>query len=255
MAADTAGIDTPSPAESSSATTGKPKLWITQAQTPYGNGYGVVAVLAETRQEAIAKARPKIEASVARETYVPSQRYYRSLLDNLGDMREAEDGVFVDWTATCSDCGGPAGLSGRLGLPDGVDPARIPPGIDPYQENFMPLTRGECYMRALVRIPLVGKHPEMLYCVWLRASDADVRHVADVMWDDEPAYSRLTVRAVLANALPGLGFLGAQVTARVRDVAELPYVEESEDAGLARVLTEPQPYETAVPRPVPGAAT
>ena len=76
------------------------KLWIGTAETPYGNEYGSVAVIAHTKEEAIAKARPEIEASLARETYVPSQRYYRSLLDNLGDMREVEDGVFVDWTVT-----------------------------------------------------------------------------------------------------------------------------------------------------------
>jgi hypothetical protein len=76
------------------------KLWIGTAETPHGNEYGVIAVLAETRGDAIAKARPKIEADLAGETYVPSQRYYRSLLDNLDDMREAEDGVFVDWTVT-----------------------------------------------------------------------------------------------------------------------------------------------------------
>jgi hypothetical protein len=76
------------------------KLWTCTAQTPYGNDYGSVTVIAETKEEAIAKGRPKIEACLAREAYVPGQRYYQSLLDNLGDMREAEDGVFVDWTVT-----------------------------------------------------------------------------------------------------------------------------------------------------------
>jgi hypothetical protein len=72
------------------------KLWITAAETPYGNEYGSVAVIAETKEGAIAKARPKIEASLALEAYVPSQRHYQSLLDGLDDIREAEDGVFVD---------------------------------------------------------------------------------------------------------------------------------------------------------------
>ena len=76
------------------------KLWIGTAETPYGNEYCSVTVVAETKEEAIAKARPKIKASLARETYVPNQRYYQSLLDNLGDMRKVEEGVFVDWTVT-----------------------------------------------------------------------------------------------------------------------------------------------------------
>jgi hypothetical protein len=75
------------------------KLWIGAAETPYGNEYGLVAAIAETKDEAIAKARPKIEAALAGETYVPSQRYYQSLLDNLGSMREVESGVLVDWDA------------------------------------------------------------------------------------------------------------------------------------------------------------
>lgn len=76
------------------------KLWTAAAETPHGNEYGCVAVIAETKEEAITKARLKIEADLARESYVPSQRYCRSLLANLGDMREAEDGTFVDWTVT-----------------------------------------------------------------------------------------------------------------------------------------------------------
>lgn len=74
------------------------KLWISAALTPFGDEYGLVAVVAETREEALAKANAKLSLSAAG-NYVPNQRYARSLLDNLDAMREVEDEVFVDWDA------------------------------------------------------------------------------------------------------------------------------------------------------------
>jgi hypothetical protein len=74
------------------------KLWISTAETPYGNEYGVVAVIAATREEAIAKAATKVEESLKGETYVPNQRYVRSLLDGLSEIREVQDEVHIDWT-------------------------------------------------------------------------------------------------------------------------------------------------------------
>lgn len=74
------------------------KLWIGTALTAYGNEYGLVAVVAETREEAIAKANAKLSLSDPG-NYVPDQRYAQALLDNLGAMRVVEDEVFVDWEA------------------------------------------------------------------------------------------------------------------------------------------------------------
>jgi hypothetical protein len=73
------------------------KLWTSAAPTPYGNEYGMVAVLAETREEAIAKTRAVIETALATENYVPRQRYAQGLLDNLDAMSEAPE-VLIDWT-------------------------------------------------------------------------------------------------------------------------------------------------------------
>jgi len=72
------------------------KLWIGSALTPYGNEYGMVAVVAKTKQEAIAKARRELSEG---STYVPYQRYADALLDNLDNMREVEDGIVIDWEA------------------------------------------------------------------------------------------------------------------------------------------------------------
>lgn len=74
------------------------KLWISTAATPHGNEYGLVAVVAETREEAMAKARAKLDAALATATYAPARDYARVLLDGLGDMREADNGVVIDWT-------------------------------------------------------------------------------------------------------------------------------------------------------------
>ena len=41
------------------------KLWISSALSPYGNPYGLVAVVAETREEAIEKAHAKLSLDPA----------------------------------------------------------------------------------------------------------------------------------------------------------------------------------------------
>jgi hypothetical protein len=73
------------------------KLWITRALTPYGNEYGLVAVLAQTQEEAIAKAKAELQGAPG--NYVPHQQYAQALLDNLAAMREVTDGVVIDWDA------------------------------------------------------------------------------------------------------------------------------------------------------------
>jgi hypothetical protein len=74
------------------------KLWASSAVTPYGNDYGLVAVVAETRDEAIAKANAKLSIDDPG-GYVPNQRYAQALLDNLDAMSEVTDQVIIDWDA------------------------------------------------------------------------------------------------------------------------------------------------------------
>lgn len=64
------------------------------APTLYGNEYGLIGVIAETREEAIAKAARELSG---RHSYVPHQKYADALLDNLDNMCEVADGVLVDW--------------------------------------------------------------------------------------------------------------------------------------------------------------
>jgi hypothetical protein len=72
------------------------KLRISSALTPYGNEYGLVAVVAETQEEAIAKVSAKLQLDDPG-NYVPNQLYAQALLDNLDAMREVTDEVFIDW--------------------------------------------------------------------------------------------------------------------------------------------------------------
>jgi hypothetical protein len=153
-------------------------------------------------------------------------------------------------THTCTCCGKPTNdLSVRMGYPDALlDYVRQhgDPGGDPYSADTMPaLEDGRAYIRALLHIPLIGKHPEMLYCVWVEASEKDVKHAMDV-WDDAE-YASVSMHGYLANTIPGYGCLGAQVHIGVRDVSQLPHIESARHKVLARILTEPQPYEAAVP--------
>jgi vacuolar-type H+-ATPase catalytic subunit A/Vma1 len=72
------------------------KVWIGATQTSYGNEYGLVAVVAETREAAIAKATRELSQN---HTYVPHQKYAAALLANLDNMREVTEGVVVDWAS------------------------------------------------------------------------------------------------------------------------------------------------------------
>lgn len=71
-------------------------LYISSAKTPYGNEYGVIAVVADSRNEAIIKARAALSASES--NYVPAERYRGNLLEHLDSgMTLVEEGVFIDW--------------------------------------------------------------------------------------------------------------------------------------------------------------
>jgi hypothetical protein len=72
------------------------KLFIAAAVTPYGNEYGMLAVIAESRDEAIERARAALDAE--QPGYVPHQQYLASLAEHLEEtMREVEAGVVIDY--------------------------------------------------------------------------------------------------------------------------------------------------------------
>lgn len=72
------------------------KLWISCAAGPAHETWGTIAVIAETRDEAIAKARQRLEAMNVGQN-AEAARYRQALLDNLGSMMESALGdVFID---------------------------------------------------------------------------------------------------------------------------------------------------------------
>ena len=76
-----------------------PKLWTSTAVNRFGNPFGFIAVIAATREEAIAKAKDAIKAEAGRGGYAPAERYAQNLLDHLeAEMKEAPPGVFIDWS-------------------------------------------------------------------------------------------------------------------------------------------------------------
>ena len=76
-----------------------PKLWTSSAVSTYGNPFGFIAVVAETKEEAIAKARESIKADTSRGGYVPAERYAQNLMDHLeAQMTEVPSGVAIDWS-------------------------------------------------------------------------------------------------------------------------------------------------------------
>lgn len=89
------------------------------------------------------------------------------------------------------------------------------------------------FVRVLLPVRLVGGFG-MRFGTWIGVSEADATR-AWLIWDD-PAYADMELEGRLANVIPPWGLYGARVKARVRDPAELPYVFESSEEPVMRVL-------------------
>ena len=75
------------------------KLWTSSAVAPHGNQYGGLYVVADSREEAITKAREALHAN-GRDNYVPREEYRQNLMDNLeATTEEVASGVFIDWAS------------------------------------------------------------------------------------------------------------------------------------------------------------
>jgi hypothetical protein len=73
------------------------KLWISNAVGPNGEPWGTIAVIAETREDAIAKARQRLE-QMDTSRHPEAQEYRQSLIGNVAlTMNQAVLGdVFID---------------------------------------------------------------------------------------------------------------------------------------------------------------
>ena len=73
-------------------------LWVSSATTPYGNEFGTVAAVAETREDALRKIRHHLE-EIGEQGYVPAEQYRRNLIESLeSTLTKVTKEVIVDWT-------------------------------------------------------------------------------------------------------------------------------------------------------------
>ncbi|OBA57320.1 hypothetical protein A5647_24205 [Mycobacterium sp. 1100029.7] len=75
------------------------KLWVGAALSPYGNEYGLIAVVAETKDEAITKARNELSSGHSNHGHQQYQDYADALLENLDNISEIKEGIVIDWDA------------------------------------------------------------------------------------------------------------------------------------------------------------
>ena len=138
----------------------------------------------------------------------------------------------------------------RVHLPDIAlkDPGK--PRSSPM--DALLLVKGEgAFLRVLLPVRL-SSGSDLVFGTWMRIGDDDARHVFDI-WEDA-SYANLILEGTLGNAIKPWGdrLLGAKVTAVVRDVNEIPYVERSEDPYVSRVITEDWDHDRILERmPMP----
>jgi len=95
------------------------------------------------------------------------------------------------------------------------------------------------FVRALLPVRLTGGY-KLTFGVWVLVHPEEFQRAFRVWW--EPEYRDLVLEAWLANALPGWGLLSVPLVARVRDVEQTPYIDESTDDSLASVLADEWPH-------------
>jgi hypothetical protein len=144
--------------------------------------------------------------------------------------------------STCSCCGDALTderrIDIRFGLPDAVlgvpESARRTPGPD----ALLSVDGVGAFVRCLLPLRL-GGDTELVLGAWLEVDEETFRHAAEV-WYDEAAYPELVVRGRLANKVKpwGAEVLGAEMTGRISDPGELPYLVEGHGPTAVRLLGE-----------------
>jgi hypothetical protein len=96
------------------------------------------------------------------------------------------------------------------------------------------------FVRCLLPVHLTGGFT-VTFGIWLAVHPDELQRVFRVWW--EPDYIDLVLDGWLANDLPVWGLLATPARARVRDPDQTPYVAETHDAALSKVLTDEWPHE------------
>jgi len=97
------------------------------------------------------------------------------------------------------------------------------------------------FVRVLLPIRLDRGHT-LTYGVWLGVHPDDLQRAFAVWW--APEYADLRLEGLLGNAIQPWGLLGVPVIATVRDPEQTPYVTESADALMSKVLNDTWDHET-----------
>lgn len=146
--------------------------------------------------------------------------------------------VTPDSAATCSCCGDlltdTDRIDARFGLPD------VALGASKWARRHVNggllrvLGRGR-FVRCLLPVQLSGGL-ELVLGTWMQISGSDLRR-AYASWE-KPAYAELRLTGTLANGIMPWGddLLGADLTAVVRNIDEVPYADASTNPLLSRVL-------------------
>lgn len=151
--------------------------------------------------------------------------------------------------STCASCGRPVDAHDRhvrFTLPDPVldRPGQAEgawlSGPDPAASVMMVVEDLGGFVRCLLPVRLTEGFT-VTFGVWLGVHPDEVRRAFEVWW--QPAYRDLVLTGRLANALPGWGLLGTDARAVVQDVDATPYVVESADPQLTRVLKAEWPHD------------
>ncbi len=148
---------------------------------------------------------------------------------------------------TCPTCGRPLDEHNRhvrFLLPEPVLAIPEPERADLTWGNdvLMQVQGVGAFVRVLIPIRLVGGYT-LTYGAWLSVHPVDLRRAWEV-WVT-PAYEELRLSGMMANRLPGweAESYGTPAVAAVLNVDHAPYVVESPDAFLRRVITDEWPHD------------
>jgi hypothetical protein len=96
------------------------------------------------------------------------------------------------------------------------------------------------FVRVLLPVRLSGGYT-VTFGPWLSVHPDDLRHVWEVWWSAQ--YRGLKLGGYLANSIPPWGLLAAPCTAEVLNPDHAPYLTDSAEKTLARVLREEWPHD------------
>ena len=154
-------------------------------------------------------------------------------------------------SSVCAQCGRPVDSHNRhvrFRLPEPVhsmEHQERAPGVwmshdDPNESVMMQVPNVGPFVRCLLPVHLTGGYT-VTFGVWLAVHPDDLQRAFKTWW--EPEYRDLALDGYLANKLPLWGLLASPARAEVRDENETPYIVQSSETELARVLTTQWPHE------------